>query len=74
MSQSKTSLTEFVLQKKSDVNKPLGSINIDRELVKRIRELKNETGWTMQEIAEDFIKFGLMRVEVADDDGRRKES
>lgn len=62
-------LRDLVLVKQKEQKKMTSTIAIDEELAKELRRLKWETGWSMQHIAEDFIRYGLMRVKVLDEDG-----
>ncbi|MGF3066621.1 hypothetical protein ACQV2X_05450 [Facklamia sp. P12945] len=62
MAEPKLILTK---EKEAKATKP---IFIDVELLDGIKELKQETGISIQRIAEKFIKYGIENVEIEEVD------
>lgn len=57
----------LVKQSESRVVKP---VFIDAELHKQLLDLKNETGVSLGQIAEKFIKYGINNVEITEDENQ----
>ena len=52
---------------KEKENKSTSAVFVDVELLDQVKLLKQETGWSIQKIVEQFIRYGIENVEIVEE-------
>ncbi|MCW6661862.1 hypothetical protein NHG28_06430 [Aerococcaceae bacterium NML201209] len=60
-------MEQKIILVKEKENKQTSAVFVDNELLDGIRDIKNETGISIQKIVEKFIRFGLENYEIVEE-------